>query len=300
MATILVGADDGLRTFSPHGPPGAVQHPGRAVGALGPEGTDLWTILDGTEVWRTSDAEGRWNHVGTLDDLRANCIGATRAGVVVGTSEARLYRVGGAGLERVPSFDEVDGRADWYTPWGGPPDARSISEDGDTVYVNVHVGGIVRTKDEGTSWESTIDIDADVHWVWAIDGFVFAACARGLAVSRDRGGSWILRAGGLHATYCRGVAVCGDTVLLSASNGPRGGRSGVYRGRLDGGGFERCTEGLPEWFEHNVDSSCLDAVPDLAAFGTEDGRVFGSSDQGGTWVEVASGLPPVRCLLVMP
>lgn len=48
---------------------------------------------------------------------------------------------------------------------GGPPDTRSITEDGDTVYVNVHVGGVLRSSDQGESWQPTIDIGADIHRV---------------------------------------------------------------------------------------------------------------------------------------
>jgi hypothetical protein len=299
MTRILAGTKDGIHEFGPDGSPGTVHHAGRKVSALAPEGPSLWTILDGREVLRTTDQRG-WEKAGILEDLRANCLADTRAGVVVGTSDAHLYRVAGGGLDRVDSFDQVQGRGDWYTPWGGPPDSRSLSEDDDTVYVNVHVGGIVRTKDEGATWEPSIDINADVHRVWAIRGWVFAACARGLAVSDDRGDSWTVRKDGLHSTYCRGVAVCGDTVLLSASSGPGGGHATVYRGALDGGSFERCRQGLPQWFDDNIDSYCLDAIPDLAAFGTADGRVFASRDEGATWGKIASGLPSLRCLLVMP
>jgi hypothetical protein len=299
VPTIYVGTGDGLRAFSPDGGAPTLQHSGRDVTAVAPEGPAVWSILDGRELWRTADGGG-WTRAGSLDGVRGNCVADTRAGVVVGTSEAHLYRMGDGSLERVPSFDAVLGRDEWYTPWGGPPDARSISEDDDTVYVNVHVGGIVRTKDEGATWEPTIDIHADVHRVWALAGRVLAACARGLAVSEDRGDSWTVRTDGLDATYCRGVAVCGDAVLVSASNGPGGGQSAVYRGPLDGGRLERCRTGLPDWFDDNIDSYCLDAVPDLAAFGTGDGRVFASRDQGGSWAHVASDLPSVRCLLVMP
>ena len=131
---------------------------------------------------------------------------------------------------------------------------------------------------------------------------MLAACAGGLAVSDDRGVTWTLRADGLEAPYSRAVTVCGDAVLVSASRGPRGGRSAVYRGSVASGGFERCRAGLPEWFDDNVDSSCLDALPDgsFVAFGTSDGQLFGSRDTGSSWTELASGLPAVRRVLVLP
>ncbi|MDP9295478.1 MAG: hypothetical protein M3O88_02130 [Actinomycetota bacterium] len=301
MATILVGTDDGLLSFTSEGEQLPPQHRGRTVTAVAPEGPDVWTILEGRELWLATAATGTMRHVATVEgNLRANCLADTRAGSLVGTSEANLLRVTEAGLERVDSFEETDGRDDWYTPWGGPPDVRSITEGGAAVYVNVHVGGIVRTTDEGAGWEPTIDIHADVHRVRATNGLVLAACALGLGVSEDRGASWDMRTEGLHAKYCRGVAVCGDTVLLSASVGPYGGRSAVYRGRLDGGPLERCREGLPEWFGDNIDSACLDATPDLAAFGTSDGRLFASAYEGSAWIEVDSGLTGVHCVLVVP
>jgi hypothetical protein len=298
---ILVGTGDGLRELDGGGAVRTQLHPGRVVSALGASYPHAWAILDGADVWR-SDAGNGWEQVGALGGLRGNCIADTRAGSLVGTSEAHLFRVAEGGLERVPTFDEVTGRADWYTPWGGPPDCRSISEDGETVYVNVHVGGIVRSGDEGKTWEPTIDIDSDVHRVWATDTQVLAACARGLAVSEDRGDSWTVRTEGLDETYCRGVAICGDSVLVSSSRGPRGGNSAIYRGAVSGGRLERCRDGLPDSFDDNIDSACLDAIPDRgsAVFGTSDGRVFTSEDQGASWVEAASGLAGIRCVLPMP
>ena len=166
----------------------------------------------------------------------------------------------------------------------------------------VHVGGILRTEDRGETWTPTIDIDADVHQVTTAEGLVLAACAGGLAVSADRGGTWTVRSDGLDAPYSRAIAVCGDAILLSASNGPRGGSSGVYRGDLSGGTLEHCRNGLPESFDDNIDSYCLDAPPEgsLVAFGASDGRVFASEDAGASWAELASGLPPIQRVLVMP
>ena len=306
MARILVGTQDGLHEFDVDAGRAAIQgatiaHPGRVVTAVAPEGSELWAILDGSDIWHTAGVDG-WFHFGTLDGLGGNCLADTRAGVIIGTSEAHLFRVAGEGLERVSAFDDVEGRTEWFTPWGGPPDTRSITEDGDSVYVNVHVGGIARSRDKGATWMATIDIHSDVHEVCTGKGRVFAASGRGLEVSEDQGDSWSVRKEGLHATYCRAVAVCGDDLLVSASAGPQGGRSAVYRGRLEGGRLERCRQGLPTWFDTNIDTHCLDALPagQLAAIGTEDGRVFASWNQGSSWSLVASDLPHVRCIRVLP
>ncbi len=306
MASILVGTKEGLQAIV-DGRPSGVEHVGwdpatpSNVTALARAGSDVLAVVDRHEVWRAAGDDG-WSHVASALNLELHCLIDTEPGVFVGTSEAHLMRLGDppTPLQTVEGFEHVEGRDGWYTPWGGPPAARSIAEDDDAVHVNVHVGGIVRTRDRGETWEPTIDIDADVHRVWADTPRVFAACALGLAVSGDGGDSWSIEDEGLHSSYCRGVTVSGDTVLVSASDGPRGGRGAVYRRALAGGPLERCRTGLPEWFDDNVDSACLDATPELVAFGTGDGRVFASTDEGASWDEVSAGLPSIACVLVMP
>ncbi|MDP9327324.1 MAG: hypothetical protein M3P10_03855 [Actinomycetota bacterium] len=300
MPTILVATRDGMHTFDDEGQPRQVDRVGRSVTALGRASDEYWAIVDMSELWHASSAD--WSRVTHLDGLRATCVAGIGADVFVGSSEARLFRLAGDALEPVIAFDDAEGRETWHTPWGGPPDTRSIANWDDDVYVNVHVGGILRTGDGGETWTPTIDVDADVHHVTTARGMVLAACAGGLASSSDRGETWTYRTDGLEARYSRAVAVCGDAVLVSASNGPRGERAAVYRGGLTGGTFERCRAGLPEWFDDNVDTYCLDALPDgsFSAFGTSDGRLYRSSDQGASWDECASGLPRVQRVLVLP
>ena len=300
MAQILVGTRDGLHRFDASGNLQGVDHVGREVTTIAPEGWELWAILDGKEVVHTAGVDW-WFHVASLS-VRGNCIADTRAGVILGTSEAHLYRIAGKGVERVRSFDRAPGREEWFTPWGGPPDTRSITEDGDTVYVNVHVGGVLRSSDHGESWQPTIDIGADVHRVTTGHRRVYAAGARGLNMSTDKGDTWSESDEGLRGSYCRSVTVCGDTVLVSAADGPRGGHSGVYRSSVEGKSFERCTVGLPGWFSQNIDSLWMDAFPNgsLAAFGTEDGRLFASNDRGESWSQIAGGLPGMNRVQLIP
>ena len=299
MPRFLVATKDGLHPFDDAGHPAEVHHPGRSVTSVARARDEVWAVVDGSEIWHGAD--DAWDHVADLEAFRATCLAGIDEDVFVGSSEAHLFRVAGERLGLLPAFDAAEGRSGWYTPWGGPPDTRSLANWDDDVYVNVHVGGILRSDDRGRSWTPTIDVDADVHQVTTAEGMVLAACAGGLAVSADRGSSWSLRTEGLEARYSRAVAVCGPAVLVSTSNGPRGGRAAVYRADLAAGGFERCRTGSG-WFDDNIDTYCLDALPDgsFAAFGAADGHVFASTDGGSTWDERASGLPPVQRVLVMP
>ena len=292
---MLVATDDGLHVFAEPSAEAMLELEGRRVSAVAAHGNVRWAIVDRAEVWR-DDGAG-WTHLATLDGLDATCLAWTDA-LLVGTSQAHLLREQGGALEPVEAFDDAEGRDDWYTPWGGPPDTRSIAEWDDDVYVNVHVGGIQRTSDAGASWLPTIDIDADVHQVTTAEGLVLAACASGLATSSDRGETWSIRDDGLETVYSRAVAVCGETVLMTASNGPRGGHAAVYRGALGAGRLERCTD---ERFDGNIDSHCLDALPDgsFAAFGSADGRLFTSSNEGATWQEARTVPGGVRHLLLV-
>jgi hypothetical protein len=124
---------------------------------------------------------------------------------------------------------------------------------------------------------------------------VLAATGVGMATSDDGGASWSFSRDGLAGRYCRAVALAGETVLLSASNGPRGGDAAIYRRPLGAdNAFQRCADG----FERNIDTGCLAADGELAAFGTEDGRVFVSRDAGASWTLEAWGLPAVEALVV--
>jgi len=277
----------------------------RDVTALAVRDGRAWAVADRRSIVRR-EPDGTWSDVALSDAFDLACVAPTSDGVLAGTEEAHLLLlVGDDGtLAPVEAFDTVLGRQTWYTPWGGPPAVRSIAQDlAGRIHANVHVGGIPRSVDAGASWAPTIDIEADVHQVVAHPtqpDVVLAAGAVGLAVSVDGGSSWRIERDGLHATYARAVAVAGDRVLVSVSNGPRGGRGAVYRGGLEPGAtFERCTEGLPEWFDGNIDSGWLDARGSEVAFGTGDGEVFVSQDAGERWTRAATDLPSIRAVRLL-
>ena len=302
MATILLGTDDGIRVL---GASGGAQLPGRLVASVaqGPDG--VWALVGPDELWRAADGDG-WRHVATAAGPQPACLDAGGGQVLVGTAEAHLERLDGGQFRRVGAFDAVEGRDAWYTPWGGPPAVRWIARAADgALLVNVHVGGILRSADEGATWTATIDLHADVHQVTGDPGDparVLAATARGLADSADAGRTWRFASAGMHASYCRAVALAGDTVLVSCSTGPGARQAALYRRPLadPDAPFERCREGLPAWFAGNLDSGCVAAAGPLVALGCGNGEAFRSEDGGRTWQRVADPGAPVRSVLVTP
>jgi photosystem II stability/assembly factor-like uncharacterized protein len=297
---ILVATDDGLHLVHGEGTTPADDLAGRRVLALAMDGERAWAIVDRRELWRSADGL-RWSRAATVPGRNATCLAATRAGLWVGTARAHLLRLEHDRLVPVPSFDDAEGRDAWYTPWGAPADVRSISAGADgTIYVNVHVGGVLRSTDGGAGWRPTLDIEQDVHQVLASasrPGLVLVAAAAGFGMSRDGGDTWQWDNTGLHAHYCRAVALGEGAVLVSASTGHQGRRAAVYRRPFaEPEPFERCRAGLPEWFGDNVDTACLAALGSTVVIGSEGGCVFLSSDGGQRWQEVAKGLAPVRAV----
>jgi hypothetical protein len=298
---IFIGTKSGLWTLDGDTSRQLDAFAGHAVTALARDAAHTWALVDGSALWREDD--GAWTPRATLPRPPATCLAASSHGLLIGTEQAHLFRLTDRDPARIDAFDTMDGRDAWYTPWGDPADVRSIAvaREG-TIHVNVHVGGVARSRDGGASWTPTVDIEQDVHQVLAhprSPRVVLVASAEGFGISRDGGDSWTFSTAGLHAHYSRAVAVGDAHVLLSAATGFRGRRSALYRMPLEGGTrFERCRDGLPQWFDDNVDTGCLAAAGALVVFGTADGRVYRSRDDGGHWELAIKGLPQIGCVLV--
>jgi hypothetical protein len=293
---LLVGTADGLLDLALDGTELRRTLPGADVLAVDGD----WAIADGWVMALESGAAI------ALDGVAPRCVAALDGGrALVGTSDARVVEVGGPeGPARDVLFDAVPTRSSWTTPWGGPPDTRSLARGADGPYAGVHVGGVWRRGP--AEWIEVVPAEADDHQVVAEGERVAVAAAVGVGQSDDGGDTWVWSDDGLHAPYCRAAAIADGWLLASASTGPGTSEGAVYRRPVDDpkAPFARCGSGddgdLPAAFPHNVDTFSLAAAGALVAVGTPTGGLYVSEDSGASWRTLPTPLPGVRCVSFAP
>jgi hypothetical protein len=265
----------------------------------GPDGTFL-AVIDRHEVW-SHDSDGEWT---PLAKSEATLTAVVAAGdrVFAGTNDARVLRLGSSGaFEPLTGFDTVAGRDEWHQV-GSPLQVRTMTAtcDAAVVLVNVHVGGIPRSTDGGVSWEPTVAVDDDVHQVLAHPTrpeIVVAAASVGLCRSQDAGATWTSTTDGMQLTYARGVALVGDEVVVSVSDGPWASNALLYRASVDGGPLTPVTGGLGE-LHGNVDSRCVASDGTVVALADGEGSVWRSAEGFEGFERIADGLESITGLTV--
>ncbi len=228
--------------------------------------------------------------------------------LLIGTEPPHLYRLAGemTAAERIGSFDKLDVRDEWYTPWGGPAAVRSMARTGDGwVYADIHVGSIMRSADLGNSWEPvTPTLHVDVHQVAtcpADDERVYAETADAFWISEDRGESWAHRADDLHQRYGRSVTVHPDEpelVLATVSDGPHGDNvhGELYRSEDAGRQWTHIADGFPASTRNNIDTFHVAFCPNGTAWGIVGNDVFVGRERALRWQHFWTAPEPLQML----
>jgi hypothetical protein len=267
---------------------------------------NIAVIVGKHEVWTL--ASGKWEQI-VVTETRLNCIcWSSDKQLLVGTESARLAWVSDGDLKFIGSFDEVPERSLWKTPWGGPPDVRSlaVSSDG-TIYANVHVGWIVRSRDGGKTWKNLCEgLEMDVHQVSTHPSnptIVFAATAEGFYLSKDYGETFSHQIDGMPYRYQRACTCFPDknVYLLSTSRGPHGySEARIYRSE-NGGKHWKPVNGLPKGITNNINTFQIIIVRDGNALViVEDRSVYETNDYGMNWEKVSDDYPKLYGALVIP
>ena len=252
----------------------------------------LSVIVNDHEVWTyISDA---WNQQVSTEVI-LNCVCWTPDNrLLVGTECARLAWVADGELDFIDGFDTVPERQLWKTPWGGPPDVRSlaVSTDG-TIYANIHVGWIVRSRDDGKTWENLQEgLEMDVHQVSthpSDPAIVFAATARGFYLSRDYGDTFMHQRGDMPYYYQRACACFpeSDVYLVSTSRGPHSRADAQLYRSDDAGENWALVSGLPEQIGENIDTFQIITVSVAKALVVvDDTALYQTDDLGRNWQKI--------------
>ncbi|HEU5004304.1 MAG TPA: hypothetical protein VFW71_16200 [Actinomycetota bacterium] len=139
MAGIAMGTEQGLWSLDLDGGrrAGPATFADHRVGALARSEGALWALVDGQVLWRVpleggqqieGGNEGTWTRVARLEGVHGVCVAETRAGVLVGTAQARLLRLGEEDLDPaaacLAAFGASNGSVyvslDMGTTWGWP------------------------------------------------------------------------------------------------------------------------------------------------------------------------------------
>jgi len=274
---------------------------GERSATAGVAGSEIGVIVDEQEVWVRSGT--RWKKaVSSGGDLYS----IERAGdgrFLVGTERARVAWVDDGRLAYIEAFDAVPERRLWDTPYGAPPELRSlaVSTDG-TIYANVHVGWIVRSRDGGKSWTTVRrGLDRDVHMVAAHPAdpaTVFAATADGFHISHDHGDSFQRRRGGMPYVYQRAVACFpGRDVYLASTARHDGGTGALLFRSEDEGAHWTQVKGLPP-VDRNINTWQVGTFADgRALVVVRDTDLYVSEDWGVSWAKARESLPTVNAIL---
>ena len=304
---MLIATDTRVYTHSDDGAAPKELYEGSEIQRIAARGDAAVIALKGGDL-AVVDAQGTRRVATGIQEEGASLLALSTdpLNVLIGTDDsALLYRLRGEGpAERVESFDALECRSDWYTPWGGPPAVRAFAASTDGwVYADIHVGSIMRSPDAGETWEPvTPDLHVDVHEVATspVDpARLYANTADAVFISDDRGTTWTHRADGFPARYGRSIAVHPtdrDVVLASVSNGPGGGDARLYRTEDAGATWEHVSEGFPGSCEKNIDTFQVVFTPDGTAWAVVGSTLYAGRDGGSAWSVAWEASEPLRML----
>jgi photosystem II stability/assembly factor-like uncharacterized protein len=277
-------------------------------------------------LYRSLDAGESWNKVSDgIPHKRILSITISphtengRSIVYAGTEPSSVYRStdDGATWEDLPALRDVPSYDTWYFP--PRPETHHVrwiaphERDADTLIVGIELGGVLRTRDGGTTWQDRHpDAVIDPHVVHAHPSStdrIYAIGGDGVSFSTDAGESWMRDVNGMDRFYTWGLAVDPadpDLWFVSAApdpflaHGDGDSHARLFRKRgtsawepleLDGyGGVSTTIERMPYAL------AAPRTAPGTLICGLRDGTILSSQDSGDSWRTIPVTIPGILAL----
>lgn len=271
-------------------------------------------------IYASQDSGKSWEPRG--DGLKENdvyCLSALTAEgktkLYAGTEPAHFYVSGdyGESWSEIPSIRSVPSIPNWTFP--APPHQAHVKNvafdprDPKTIYACIEVGGLLRSRDGGATWEELPVPYEDVHRLKirpSDPSWLMITTGDGSYQSRDAGATWTRltdrnwRIGYpdalvMHPKREELLFMAGAVASPGSWRTTHDADSRVARSRDGGQSWDVLGEGLPAHIRGNVEAMTMEAWNGSCALfaGTTDGDIFYSDDEGDHWEKIAEGLPPV-------
>jgi photosystem II stability/assembly factor-like uncharacterized protein len=295
-------------------------------------GAGVWRSNDLGETWEVSSEGLSYEDRDGLKLSKVSGLNASHGRVLAGTESCGIFesRDGAVTWSLLSTLDGQPNRELWNKPENQPPGHLGMPgllahpDEPSRFWAIVQGHGIFETTDDGVSWTPR---NRGLRADWPIENPEVGYCVHKLVMSPDRdrlyqqnhvgmhrsddaGQSWTEITEGLPTEF--GFAAAAhphdrDTFYVIPLDPGHGrvmpeGRAAVWRTKDAGNTWQRLDEGLPQRDAHlgvlreGLAIDTYDA-PGLY-FGTSTGQVFASADEGDTWSEIASYLPPIASVEV--
>ncbi|MEQ1646356.1 MAG: exo-alpha-sialidase, partial [Pyrinomonadaceae bacterium] len=206
-----------------------------------------------------------------------------------------------------------------WTPGFGGLCLHTIVVDKNDIKIAISTGGVYQSSDGGQKWRVT---NKGVTAYFLPDKYPeFGQCVHkiarhpkkkklyflqnhhGVFRSRDGAETWEEIENGLPSNFGFGLTVSesGSAFIVplqaDAQRFTCEGRLRVYRTRDEGKSWQPLTKGLPQKNAYEVIlRDGMTSVGDNIFFGTKNGKLFGSLDDGDSWKLIEGSLPEITCV----
>jgi photosystem II stability/assembly factor-like uncharacterized protein len=283
------------------------------------------TVCASPDLGRTWEPRGKGLAYGQVYSLNfANLHG--KITLYAGTEPAHLFKSEdlGESWNELSSLRAVPSLSHWTFP--APPHEAHVKNitfdptNAEILYVCVEQGGLLRSEDQGASWQElhgfddsddalTRDLQLDVHRLVirpSDPDKLYISGGDGIYHSPDGGKIWVhLTSREMRIGYPDALLIhpyqedlmftAGAVARPSTWRQTRTADSRIARSRDAGSTWEVLHQGLPEHIRGNIEAMTLDAWNSSFSLlaGTTDGEIFLSEDEGDHWTRIAEGLPAV-------